>query len=167
MCLLIIRWPLEFVLSDQNKDRVTYNQLSPVQWMAGFCRTIREESDIIIREYMLDYVIDLLDDATDFSWAWQRPAMLSFCAGWNRGRLRAGQRQKKSTGCAGPMLKDTTLVKVVHREQKTNIRLQKLPPVCIIKGFLPRNKHMRQKGFYTNMCVLHVGPKMARHILTL
>ena len=32
-----VRWPHEFVLSDQNKDRVTYNQLSPVQWMAGFC----------------------------------------------------------------------------------------------------------------------------------
>ena len=31
-----IRWPHEFVLSGQNKDRVTYNQLSSVQWMAGF-----------------------------------------------------------------------------------------------------------------------------------
>ena len=40
-----VRWPLEFVLSGQNKDRITYNQLSPVQWMAGFCRSIWEESD--------------------------------------------------------------------------------------------------------------------------
>ena len=64
-----VRWPHEFVLSGQNKDRVTYNQLSPIQWMGGFCRTIREESDITIRDHMLDYVIDLLDDATDFSWA--------------------------------------------------------------------------------------------------
>ena len=63
-----VRWPHEFVLSGQNKDRVTYNQLSPIQWMAGFCRTIREESDITVREHMLDHVIDLLDDATDFSW---------------------------------------------------------------------------------------------------
>ena len=43
-----VRWPHEFVLSGQNKDRVTYNQLSPVQWMASFCRSIREESDIKI-----------------------------------------------------------------------------------------------------------------------
>ena len=64
-----VRWPHEFVLSGQNKDRVTYNQLSPVQWMASFCRTIGEESDMAVREHMLDYVIDLLDDATDFSWA--------------------------------------------------------------------------------------------------
>ena len=56
------------MLSGQNKDKVTYNQVSPIQWMAGFCRTIREESDMAIKEHMLDYVIDLLDDATDFSW---------------------------------------------------------------------------------------------------
>ena len=43
-----VRLPHEFVLSGQNKDMVTYNQLSPVQWMAGFCRTITEESDIPI-----------------------------------------------------------------------------------------------------------------------
>ena len=60
-----VRWPHLFVLSGQNKDRVTYNQLSPVQWMAGFCQTIRKESDMAVREHMLDYVIN----ATDFSWA--------------------------------------------------------------------------------------------------
>ena len=61
-----VRWPHEFLLAGQTKDRVSYNQLSPIQWMAGFCRTIRE-SDMATREYMLDYVINLLDDATDFS----------------------------------------------------------------------------------------------------
>ena len=66
-----VKWPHEFVLAgaSQNKNRITYNQLSPIQWMAGFCRTIWEESDILTREHMLDYVINLLDDATDFSWA--------------------------------------------------------------------------------------------------
>ena len=64
-----VKWPHEFVLSGQNKDRLSYNQLSPIQWVAGFCRTMREESSIQNREYMLDYVINLLEDATDFSWA--------------------------------------------------------------------------------------------------
>ena len=61
-----VKWPHELVLAGQTKDQVTYNQLSPIQWMVGFCRTIREESDMAVREYMLDYVINLLDDATDF-----------------------------------------------------------------------------------------------------
>ena len=37
--------------------------------MAGFCLTFREESDIKIREPILDYVMDFLGDATDFSWS--------------------------------------------------------------------------------------------------
>ena len=64
-----VKWPHEFVLSGQNKDRLSYNQLSPIQWVAGFCRTMREESSIQNQEYMLDYLINLLEDATDFSWA--------------------------------------------------------------------------------------------------
>ena len=31
-----VKWPHEFVLSGQNKDRLSYNQLSPIQWVAGF-----------------------------------------------------------------------------------------------------------------------------------
>ena len=38
------------------------------QWMAGFCRTMREENDQNFRSHMLNYLIDLLDDAQDFSW---------------------------------------------------------------------------------------------------
>ena len=56
-------------MSGSNKERITYNQLSLVQWMAGFCRTMRDESNIEIRNNMLNYVINLLDGAQDFSWS--------------------------------------------------------------------------------------------------
>ena len=62
-----VKWPHEFILSGTNKERVTYDQLSPVQWMAGFCRAMRDQPDTKIREHMLDYVIQLLEDAEDFS----------------------------------------------------------------------------------------------------
>ena len=61
-----VKWPHEFVLSGKIKDRVFYNHLSPIQWMAGFCRIIIEESNVQTKENMLDYV---LDDAHDFSGA--------------------------------------------------------------------------------------------------
>ena len=64
-----VKWPHEYVLAGQTKDRISYNQLSPIQWMVGFCRSIKEESDSKIRENMLDYCINLLEDATDFSWS--------------------------------------------------------------------------------------------------
>ena len=63
-----IKWPHEYVLAGQNKDRVTYNQLTPLQWMTGFCRSMKEETNMQIKEYMLDYVINPLEDANDFSW---------------------------------------------------------------------------------------------------
>ena len=37
--------------------------------MAGFCRSMREETNGKNRDYMLDYLVNLLEDATDFSWA--------------------------------------------------------------------------------------------------
>ena len=64
-----VKWPHEFILSGTNKERISYDQLSPVQWMAGFCRTMRDQPDVKIREHMLDYVIHLLEDAQDFSWS--------------------------------------------------------------------------------------------------
>ena len=39
------------------------------QWMAGFCTTMREETDQNSRNSMLDYLIGLLDDSNDFSWS--------------------------------------------------------------------------------------------------
>ena len=36
--------------------------------MAGFGRTMRDESDPIMKQHMLEYLIALMDDANDFSW---------------------------------------------------------------------------------------------------
>ena len=63
-----IKWPHEYILSGLSKERVTYDQLSVTQWVAGFGRTMRDESDPEIRKHMLDYMISLMDDANDFSW---------------------------------------------------------------------------------------------------
>ena len=63
-----VKWPHEFVLASSTKERISYDQLTMVQWMDGFCRTMREENDINLRSHMLNYLIDLLDDAQDFSW---------------------------------------------------------------------------------------------------
>ena len=73
-----VKWSHEYVLAGQNKDRISYNQLSPIQLMAGFCRSIKEESDS--NKKMLQ--IPLRPQ--------QRPAMRSFYATWNRERIAVG-----------------------------------------------------------------------------
>ena len=64
-----VKWPHEYVLAGSNKERVTYDQLTMGQWVAGFCRNMRDESDKNCKEAMLNYLISLLDDANDFSWS--------------------------------------------------------------------------------------------------
>ena len=61
-----IKWPHEFVLAGSQKERVSYDQLTMGQWMTGFCRTMREENCIQNKDAMLDYLISLLDDSSEF-----------------------------------------------------------------------------------------------------
>ena len=63
-----VKWPHEYVLSGSSKERVSYDHLSITQWMAGFCRIMRDEKNLENQRGMLDYSISLLDDANDFSW---------------------------------------------------------------------------------------------------
>ena len=63
-----VKWPHEYVLSGSSKERTTYDQLSVIQWVAGFCRIMREEKNSNVKDHMLDYIISLFDDANDFSW---------------------------------------------------------------------------------------------------
>ena len=40
--------------------------------MSGFCRNMREEENQSVKDCMLDYVINLLNDAQDFSWSFAK-----------------------------------------------------------------------------------------------
>ena len=63
-----VKWPQEYVLSGSKKERVQYDSLTVTQWVAGFCRIMKEEIHVENKEHMLDYLIQLLEDANDFSW---------------------------------------------------------------------------------------------------
>ena len=65
---LKVKWPHEYILSGSSKERISYDHLSTVQWVAGFCRIMKEETNSSVKDCMLDYLVALLDDAQDFSW---------------------------------------------------------------------------------------------------
>ena len=81
-----IKWPHEFVLARNTKDRVTYNQLNLTQWVAGFCLIMREKMSKKNKKNMLDYFIALLDDSNDFCGSLRKLAMLCYCVEWNKMR---------------------------------------------------------------------------------
>ena len=37
--------------------------------MAGFCSIIREEKNVKVKDVMLEYLTEIIDDAQDFGWA--------------------------------------------------------------------------------------------------
>ena len=62
----------EHVLSSSTKDCVTYYQLRVIQWVTGFCRTIREETYSNERTYATLH--DCIDGCCKwFHWVQQRP----------------------------------------------------------------------------------------------
>ena len=67
-CKQEVPWPHNYILTGNTKSRATYDNLSMSQWVAGICQIIREQSDLTVKNQMLDYISDLMEDSHDFVW---------------------------------------------------------------------------------------------------
>ena len=56
-----------FVLTGSRKTRPSYDDLTMAQWVSGFVRCVQEEKSEAARASMLDYLGNLMEDASDFS----------------------------------------------------------------------------------------------------
>ena len=64
----IVDWPQNFILTGNHKTRPTYDDLTITQWVSGFVRCIQEEKLEVNKACMLDYLGNIMEDASDFSW---------------------------------------------------------------------------------------------------
>ena len=64
----VVDWPEHFILTGNRKTRPTYDDLTVTHWVSGFVRCIQEEKSGETRASMLDYLENLMEDASDFSW---------------------------------------------------------------------------------------------------
>ena len=62
------KWPQDLAFVGSLRKRPSYDQLTTCQWMLGFLRICQEEQDASIRENMVEYLTELLQDACDYSW---------------------------------------------------------------------------------------------------
>ena len=154
-----VKWPHEFVLAGPSKERVSYNNLTMLQWVAGFCRTMKEEHDMSFREHMLDYMICLLDDAQDFSWqAAKASHAVHLCrmeqgeiADWSQvekiDKVRRANAQKHVPSASGTHQNRTHTAKSFVKTQKT------MPCVYFNQGTCPHSKNHETKGtLYKHIC---------------
>ena len=64
----IVDWPQNFILTGSRKTRPSYDDLTMAQWVSGFVRSVQEEKSVAAKASMLDYLGNLMVDASDFSW---------------------------------------------------------------------------------------------------
>ena len=67
-CKIEVPWPHNYILTGSTKSRASYDNLSMSQWVAGFSQIIREQTDPTVKNQMLDYMSDLMEDSHDFGW---------------------------------------------------------------------------------------------------
>ena len=63
-----VPWPQNFVLGGNNKSRISYDALNWCQWVSGFATIAREEKNLDIKNAMLEYLSEIMEDANHFSW---------------------------------------------------------------------------------------------------
>ena len=155
-----VKWPHEYILSGLTKERVSYDQLSVTQWVAGFGWIMREEPDPEIRQHMLDYMISLMDDANDFSWISAKASHAVLLCHMEQGevksyadilaidRIRRANAQKHM-----PVSQNTSPQKFSTARMKT--KLQNQCPVHIsIRAHVFRKNPMTPGGvLYKHICV--------------
>ena len=104
-----VAWPHEAILGGATRSRLSYDQLTMSQWVQGFCKNMLEEKDHKIREKMIQYMGELMEDATDFSWQGAKAAHAVLLCEFERGgsnwedtaridRIRRAHAQKHSSG---------------------------------------------------------------------
>ena len=89
-----VAWPHESILGGPSRQRITFDQMSLTQFVQGFSRNILEEKDGEIRECMIRYLNELMEDATDFSWSNAKAAHAVLLCDMERGIIQWGDTDK-------------------------------------------------------------------------
>ena len=125
--------------------------------MAGFCRTTREKSDLKISEFMLDYVINLLDDATDISWASAKACHAVLLCRMEQGKIQSwSQTDKIDRERRAHGQRHVTGQGSIKTKINVSLLVVKYSVVCIlIEGCVCKSKHIKQKVSSINTFAHH------------
>ena len=58
----------ELCLGGNNKSRISYDALNWCQWVSSLATIAREEKNLDVKNAMLEYLSEIMEDANDFSW---------------------------------------------------------------------------------------------------
>ena len=101
--------------------------------MAGFGQTMREESDLNLRQHILDYLIALMDDANDFSWTSAKASNAVLLCQMEQGEVKDFLISLPLAGSGEQMLKNMYQIhsRLLQECQMQTKNLQKLQNQCL------------------------------------
>ena len=79
--------PQNFILGGSTRARVSYDSLSMGQWVSGFATIIKDEKDPKIKQNMLEYLSEIMEDSHDFGWGAAKGAHAVLLCKMEEGRL--------------------------------------------------------------------------------
>ena len=89
-----VPWSPNHILAGASKSRVTYDSLSTFQWVSGFCAKIRDESNVVTKNSMLEYLSELMEDAQDFGWTSAKGAHAVLLCRMEEGKVNWANTEK-------------------------------------------------------------------------
>ena len=89
-----VAWPQNHILGGSTKSRVQYDSLSISQWVSGFATIIRDEANEQVRDKMLEYLADIMEDSHDFGWASAKASHAVLLCKMEEGKINWWQTDK-------------------------------------------------------------------------
>ena len=89
-----VPWLKTFVLGGCTKSRISYDQLTMSQWVVGFCYIIKDEQDVNVKNCMLDYMGELMEDCQDFGWLAAKGSLAVLLVKKEEGKVKWEQTHK-------------------------------------------------------------------------
>ena len=122
-----VDWPQHLILTGTHKTRPTYDDLTITHWVSGFVRCIQEEKYETVRASMLDYLGNLMEDASDFSWDSTKVCHAILLTNkeadrisWNETeklhRIRRAHTQRHITTASTSAIRSFTKKKKIHKQ---------------------------------------------------
>ena len=89
-----VPWPQNYILGGSTKSRVNYDSLSISQWVSGFATIVKDEKNVQVKQNMLEYLSEIMEDSHDFGWAAAKGAHAVLLCKMEEGRLNWSDTQK-------------------------------------------------------------------------
>ena len=162
----VVDWPQNFILTGTNKTRPTYDDLSITQWVAGFVRCIQEEKSECNRASMLDYMGNLMEDTSDFSWEAAKASHAILLTNMEGDRIKWGDTDKTDRiRRAHARRHITTQGSVTRAFKKSKTSSSKNGLICkyFQEGTCKFQSSHRSAGqYYRHVCEFCEGPHVSK-----